>query len=406
MKLHKYRKKQILPSTIFFICSLSGILLFFSLCLFRRGGYLMQWIAMENNSDFAMLDYFQLIVRSQSLQDLGREAYLPPLGFLFFHFIGRITCDGPILNGVPQMPQIPYQMMIFLVYTAAGIVLFARAVDGMKISRARKNLLVFCMIFSVPMFAGVIERGNIVLYVVSILLIAFHWKDSSKAWQREGALILIALAANLKIYPAVMGLMYISEKRWKEALRLIVYGMLFFFVPILLFKDLGAAGEYLRALSVLMGGSYEGRVQFFKGLLSFWHILGGTADVANMAFAASLITGILLTKCEVRRMAYLAAFMAMVPANAYRYTLLYFLLPLSVLFSEDDCTAENVANAVLLGLLFSIPAVFGIMTGFRLNYGIYTYTYVERYIYTAAWLFVGCQFLGDMTSKIKERSDE
>ncbi len=41
--------------------------------------------------------------------------------------------------------------------------------------------------------------------------------------------------------------------------------------------------------------------------------------------------------------------------------------------------------SIVLGSLFSIPTLMGVITGFKLNFGIYTYTYVERYIYTLAW---------------------
>jgi hypothetical protein len=53
---------------------------------------------------------------------------------------------------------------------------------------------------------------------------------------RETALFLFAIAAALKLYPAVFGILYLVKKRYKEAGRLIIYGFLFFFVPFVFFQ--------------------------------------------------------------------------------------------------------------------------------------------------------------------------
>lgn len=177
-----------------------------------------------------------------------------------------------------------------------------------------------------------------------------------------------------------------------------IYGILVFFVPFLFFGGLHAVGQYIQALQALMGQNYIGRIQFFKGMISFFGIQGTVANICNYLFIILLILFFLRSDKLIRQMSYLAAFMAFVPGNAYRYTLLYFLFPLFALFQKeaDEKNVDGYVNAVLLGSLFSIPTVFGLITGFALNYEIYTYTYVERYIYTAAWIFIFYQFWCDL----------
>lgn len=402
-------ERKIRPTSLFFFFSITGIILFFIVAFFK-GPHLLEWITMENNPRWVMSDHFRHVVYSQyheNVYNSGNEAYFPPLAYMFYYFVYRITCDAPVVDVLlDEVPQLPYQMIIFIAYTVLSVILLVRAVDGLSVERWKKNLLLLCIVLSVPAFAGGIERGNMTVCAVAFLLMAFNWKDSEEPWKREGALLLIAVSAGLKVYPAVFGLLYIREKRWKEAFRLVIYGVLFFFVPFLFFGGIAAIGQYLKILSEAMGNSYYGRVQFFKGVLSFFGIVGGAADAANLLFMLVLLAGLLFSTKEIRRMSYVAAFMAFVPGNAYRYTLLYFLLSVFVLFREEGQvrrTVDDYVDGILLGLLFSIPTVFGILTDFRLNYEIFTYTYVERYIYTVAWFFLFYQFLGDLRDLIRKR---
>lgn len=93
---------------------------------------------------------------------------------------------------------------------------------------------------------GVTERGNSVMIVCILLMLALDLRKSRIAWHRELALVMIAIAAGVKIYPAVFGCLYLFEKQWKQAGRLLCYGILCFFMPFLFF------------------GGTDGMVQFFR----------------------------------------------------------------------------------------------------------------------------------------------
>ncbi|MBQ9783212.1 MAG: DUF2029 domain-containing protein [Clostridia bacterium] len=55
---------------------------------------------------------------------------------------------------------------------------------------------------------------------------------------------MIAVAAGIKLYPAIFGLLYVKEKRWSETLRLIAYGVLFFVVSFAFLADLEASSNF------------------------------------------------------------------------------------------------------------------------------------------------------------------
>ena len=91
--------------------------------------------------------------------------------------------------------------------------------------------------------------------------------------------------------------------------------------------------------------------------------------------------------------------LAFIPGNAYRYSLLYFLIPLFILITgNSEEKWSSFINAFLLGCIFTIPTLLGIMTGFRLAYGDYALTCVEAFIYTPAWLLLAFNLIVEINT--------
>ncbi len=91
-----------------------------------------------------------------------------------------------------------------------------------------------CLLSAPSIFA--FERGNLIYFTV--VLIAFfllHYR-SENCFLKECAFLSLAVAAAWKVFPALFGVLLLSERRWKEAARLVVYGVLFTFLPFLFIK--------------------------------------------------------------------------------------------------------------------------------------------------------------------------
>ncbi len=391
MRIEEKYSKCFTPLNIYLFISLSGIILFFIAAFFEQAK-VFDWIMMENNSDWVTSDFFRHVHHSQYLSNIYNmelDAYFPPLAYIFYYFIYRISFIGFLSDDYRDMLTEPYQIIIFIMYTLIAVVWLGYMFDELNISITKRRLLFFSVVFSTPVFAGALERGNMALYVIVIILNALIWKDSDQCWKREASLILIAIAAGLKVYPAVLGLLYIKEKKRKEAIHLIIYGILCFFTPFIFFGGLKGLLVYIKKLIELMSKGYYGRVQFFKGLMSFTSFSNEAILVLSLLFIIGLLIAIFFTKNKLHEMIYFSSFMAFVPGNAYRYTLIYFLTVVFTMFrdpgKENKPDISIYVFSIVLGALFSIPTIMGIITGFKLNFGIYTYTYVERYIYTLAW---------------------
>lgn len=381
---------------------------------------------MENNSDFESADYYLVLLYSlggEKVYQFGIDACYPPLAYFFCLLISRSISLAQTLTNIdlfalgyqgqvgmtPELLLKPYSLWVYLMYSLLGVLLYVFACDSLPLSNIQRRLVMLSVIFSVPLLAGALERGNMTIYTAGIVLIAMQLRNSSVPWRRELALILIAIAAGLKFYPAFIGLLYLQEKRWKEAVRLIVYGLISVFAPFVFFGGIDGIKVLLSSLTQLsVQTNHHYRVQYFLGVLSFLKIGGRLASLLNYIFLLVLIVLLFVTRSNVRRLTYLAAMMALFPPNAYRYTILFFLVPLFAWIRDESrkATKLNYSYAVLFGLMFTIPTLFGILTSFRMNFGYYTLSYVELHLYFVVWLFLLAQILQDLNDFTRRKKLE
>ena len=399
--------EKVSPLTIYLFVSFVGIVLFFCAAYFK-GSPVFKWLAMENNSDWTMSDYFRhlLFARDRgTVYDHGDNACFPPLAYVFYYVYGKISTAGEVVKNFIVLSDMPYQILMYVLYSVVSVLLLVYTIEELPIKKYQRKLLAFSVILSTPLFMGALERGNMTLIVIALLLLAMLWKDSESVWKRELALILIAIAAGLKIYPAFFGLLYLKEKRWKEAIHLVIYGILFFFGPFIFFGGVNGFQAFWNVITMMLGGRPVERVQFFTGILSFIGIHGTTAQILNYAFLLIMFLLVLFSKSNIRKMTFLAAAMAFFPNAAFRYTLLYFLMPLFVLCLEHKkLKFDSVMNALFLGYIFSIPTIYGFLTDFQLAFheNSYSYTCVERNIYTAAWLYLFYQVVMELVCQVNQ----
>ena len=81
-----------------------------------------------------------------------------------------------------------------------------------------------------------VERGNIILLAAGLCAFFLAGYRSARPVVRELAFVALAVAAALKIFPALFGLLLLFERRWKDALRLLLYGVVAAFLPFVFMK--------------------------------------------------------------------------------------------------------------------------------------------------------------------------
>lgn len=161
------------------------------------------------------------------------------------------------------------EAVFFIVVFTLALILICYTLLHEKLSGGRKTkfLFAFFAIFNIPMLY-MIERGNMILFcMISLMVYAFTY-NSPKGAYRELGLIALAFAFSLKLYPAIFGWFLIADKRYKEAVRCAVYGILMLVIPSFFFggpacfvqifyniTSFSSGTELVNSISVLAGYS-------------------------------------------------------------------------------------------------------------------------------------------------------
>ena len=182
-----------------------------------------------------------------------RNSIYPPLAVAFFRFLGRMIPYAEVALD----PRDNYEMqksqsciMIYLFYTLIVVLgtyrlVYKKAFDKKYESDYDKKtkriaaVFSFLTIFSYPLMYCM-ERGNIVSLAVAFTVFFVFFKDSESKAVREISYICLALAAGLKLYPAIFGLLLLFDKKYKEAIRLVIYGILAVVIPFILINTIPA----------------------------------------------------------------------------------------------------------------------------------------------------------------------
>ncbi|MDD3212477.1 MAG: glycosyltransferase family 87 protein [Eubacteriales bacterium] len=286
----------------------------------------------------------------------SRWASFPPFAYTLYYLV----------NVCYTRANTSYEILAYTMVTALTFVLILYAVQrlfrrhGAKVSSTSEPLLLTaCLLFSGVMIFAV-ERGNSVVNVLAMLLLAFDLRESEKAWQREAALLLIAAAAGFKIYPCLFGLLYVFEKRYREALRLLAYGVLIFFVPFLWF---GGVEGFLRFIQNQREVQSSIRSDYFTSIPSISSYLAaefgwdaGAVLTAGKAVAAAygvlLAVGICLQKKLWLRVTLMVSLFTLVPGWSAEYMAIYMMLPFVLFYCDEGETRWETLYAVLFGCVF------------------------------------------------------
>lgn len=220
---------------------------------------------------FAMSDFGQVI--HFAMQDnpyVGEfTTSYTPINFLLFKLFALI-CSGNDAFHIPltfddlisynkavlMTPQFWGTFVPYVLLSLVAMYFILRGMSGMS----KKNFFFFfaAITFSNFMIYG-ISRGSNILLVFIFVALFLRFKDSDNKILREISYISLGLAGAMKIYPFFFGIYVVRERKWKDCLRIALYGILWIFLPFA-FIDGGLANIplYLKNFFVFTGK--EGRI--------------------------------------------------------------------------------------------------------------------------------------------------
>ena len=259
-----------------------------------------------------------------------QERIYPPLVYAIFHLLGKAGRGAGISNTSLAVSN----LFMFYCFSALLGVLFAGYKGG------RNYAMLLCAAFAVSgIFIFSYERGNII--VLSAALSAFFIFNyrSKNPFIREAALLCLAFAAALKISPALLGLLLLFDKRWKEALRAVIYGAALALLPFTLLEG-GFSNIAVWLKNIKIHNEIYGHLSYPRFNFRYWLMVTPEFYAILSWFGAALgITAAVTSffqNIRWRQVMQLLLVFAVLPPDSGPYTALYLFAGIILFFNREE----------------------------------------------------------------------
>jgi hypothetical protein len=265
-------------------------------------------------------------------------------------------------------------MIILLFFLIIGLGAMAYFISILKKgSSNEKWLFVALTVFSAPMLFE-IERANTILFALIFILGFLAFKDSDKPWLRELALVYLACAAGAKVYPALFGLLLIRERRWTDAMKALLYGLIIMLVPFVFFGGFGVIPKLFSTLSNANSSAFSTGVGYKVDLTNLSRMIGfifrfkdsiviNFAGICSYLLILIAIPALLSIKKTWKAITILCCMIIVTPAFNYYYALIYIIPAILFFLNEEKSNKLDYLYAVIFSLIYC-PAYLGIVKRF------------------------------------------
>lgn len=325
----------------------------------------------------------------------------PPFCYMILYLVSKIYPDAKMFYDPYTMRDTQAGRMIYISVIAICLLVIAFCI--LQVAKAKpwkKVLTLFSILFTLPMFV-LIDRGNILLIslVFSFIFVVFY--DSENKVLREIALISLAIASAIKIYPAVLGVLLIKRGNIKVISRTVIYGVFCFFVPFAFFGGTEAFVQFVHNLQAgvaqrrLVEGSINCEVNLSSAVSTIYRLFVHHPTEAQYAviekfsrclsyiLAIQFIAGSFLSKTKWKKVLSLSAIILIIPDFSYSYCIASYLPAIMMYIAETKRKKSD--------LLYLIPFIC-----LTVPYGINLYDYFFKVFEVGTRYSVVCQNLAQV----------
>jgi len=224
------------PISLAFMAALAIALICSIFLALSTGGESLRSFLFGDSNDYFM-DFFNSMhdACSDDLYTVSHVIY-PPFIEIFFRTVTNIISGGTEMSGFELRSNQAAEIIFVLVFSVSlvilGIIVF-KSKKGAPLEKLIFTLLIFC---SLPVIS-IIDRGNIIVAAVAFAAIFIEYRNSKNAFLRELSYISLAVAAAIKLYPALLIVVLLKDKNWWGLLRSCIYIFLLFFLPFFYFGN-------------------------------------------------------------------------------------------------------------------------------------------------------------------------
>lgn len=285
-----------------------------------------------------------------------RHVMYPPMANLLLWLVSRLFPEAYLETSFSHRYSwslYSEAILAFVCVFAAVFLAFAFVLLREPYSRKKRLLLTVTVLFSLP-FIFLYERANTVFLALIFMVIFVQNYDSESKVARELGLLSLAFAASLKLYPAIFGVVLLSDRRYKEAGRCALYGLLMLLLPSFVF-----GGPVSIVWSMKDALTYSGSTSLpFVEALGAYGISAEAAELFLLIFYIFVFCFFTVVSLFPQRrfvpLAFGACCCMMLPSIFSAYNWALFLPALLVFFRTEKLRGVNIAYFCLMTLPFCL----------------------------------------------------
>lgn len=222
-------------------------MLFFLINIVTSGSYWNSYFFGDVNDSF--MDYFNMLALLNNPDPYYQHSFYPPFCFVFLKVLHLLLPKQlqSIESGMTIRNNAVGMFWFFVLIIICTIIIML-VLDNIFEKKLKSYELVVITLSGPFLFC--IQRGNLLFLALIFILLYFMYYDSDDVKKRILAYISLAIAANIKIYPALFGLMTLRKKRYKETVFLLILGIGSFVLPFCFFDGINSVKNFLDAFSL------------------------------------------------------------------------------------------------------------------------------------------------------------
>lgn len=272
-------------------------------------------------------------------------------------------------NGANAMrdSQIGIVIMLWFMIFSTGILVFL-IIKHSKAAKRENFFLIFTFLCSAP-YIRELNKMNIVIISVILVYLFLLYKDDHRFYVRFAAIVCLAAAVSIKIYPVFFGLFFIKNKRWKETFISIAVGIVFFFGPFFLFggpqniilmlKNIFNTTDIFNTSGLGFKIDITNTINIFGDLMGYNGDIRFIGTVFNYVLLFLGFGAFFVIKSEWKSIAILSLLALTYPTFSNSYGILIMIPALITFFNtENKLNADNVIYVILFAIMFA-PMCFG-----------------------------------------------
>jgi hypothetical protein len=372
--LNEKTQKRLLDSRtirLFFIVALAvSVITFFVQVILSKGAEGMQVFFQDPKDTF--MDFFKVQKSIANLSPVTEGIY-PPLAYIILLPFNFFVDNSHVTAYAARASQAG--IMSYVIFLVSW--LFIGAVFLSKIlseHRKQKNIIIFLLFLSAPMLF-LMERGNVNVVVLAFVAVFFAYYEDENVMLREIALIALAIATGIKLYPVLFGALLFKKDTLSRFFRLAGYCLLFTILPFFCFEGglnnlrtmVGNILHYSNgfsnwshyiALRSVMGfeAMFRSISLAFEGDYVQGYMIA--ARVTTFVMLAGSIIGSFFVDRKWKRAMLLACPIVLFPAMSATYNAIFLIIPILLFLIEKERRFTDYIYLVLFIIVLS-PAQYG-----------------------------------------------